>query len=132
MFTLGGISFVVFILRFVVFTFQESPQYLLSKGKDAEALKVLHYIAKMNKRPCRLTSEALEIISNSGRLSTPDSGSSANIQMSAKLSLSEKVKVELKRLSTLFSTPSLARLTILVWVIYAFDYWGFSVAGESV
>jgi MFS family permease len=133
MFTLGGISFAVFLLRFVVFTFQESPQYLLSKGKDAEALKVLQYIAKFNKQPCKLTSESFEVLSTSSSppLSSPDSGPTPVLAAPPKLSLSQKVNVELKRLSTLFATATLARLTILVWIIYAFDYWGFSVAGKS-
>jgi len=51
MFTLGCITLLIFILRFVVFTFRESPKYLLSKGFDAHALDVLYSIAKFNKGP---------------------------------------------------------------------------------
>lgn len=45
--------------------------------------------------------------------------------------LARKVKVELRRYKVLFSTAKMARLTILVWIIYIFDYWGFSIAGET-
>jgi MFS family permease len=40
-FTLGGITLFVFVLRFAIFTFQESPKFLFGKGKDGEALKIL-------------------------------------------------------------------------------------------
>ncbi len=42
-----------------------------------------------------------------------------------------KVKVELERYKILFSTFNMARLTILVWITYIFDYWAFSIAGEN-
>jgi hypothetical protein len=41
MFTLGGITLFVFVLRFAIFTFLESPKFLFGKGEDGEALKVL-------------------------------------------------------------------------------------------
>jgi hypothetical protein len=40
MFTLGGIILLVFVLRFFAFTFQESPKFLLGKGRQ-EDLEVL-------------------------------------------------------------------------------------------
>ncbi|KAK4694400.1 hypothetical protein P7C71_g3168, partial [Lecanoromycetidae sp. Uapishka_2] len=40
-----------------------------------------------------------------------------------------KIKLELVRYKILFSTFNMARLTILVWITYIFDYWGFSIAG---
>jgi hypothetical protein len=48
---LGGLTLVVFFLRYFVFKFHESPKYLLSRGKEAEAIEVLHRIAKYNKQP---------------------------------------------------------------------------------
>ncbi len=49
--TLGLITLVIFILRFVVFTFRESPKFLLSKGYDAHAIDVLRSITKYNGAP---------------------------------------------------------------------------------
>ena len=51
MITLGAITLLIFLLRFVVFHFRESPKFLLAKGHDAHALDVLYSIAKFNKRP---------------------------------------------------------------------------------
>lgn len=48
---LGGVTLIIFFLRFFVFRFHESPKFLLSKGKEAEAIEVLHKIAKFNKAP---------------------------------------------------------------------------------
>jgi len=39
----------VFLLRSVIFNFQESPTFLVSKGRETEAIKVLHHIAAFNK-----------------------------------------------------------------------------------
>jgi hypothetical protein len=48
---LGCITLAIFFLRYFVFTFYESPKFLLSKGKEQEAIDVLHKIAKFNKAP---------------------------------------------------------------------------------
>jgi hypothetical protein len=48
---LGCMTLLVFFLRFFVFKFHESPKFLLSRGKEAEAIEVLHKIAKFNKAP---------------------------------------------------------------------------------
>jgi MFS family permease len=48
---LGCMTLLIFFLRFFVFTFHESPKFLLSRGKEAEAIEVLHKIAKFNRAP---------------------------------------------------------------------------------
>ena len=116
-------------MRFVVFRFQESPKYLLYRGKDEKAVKVLHHIAKFNGRESAITMDVFAALTeedSSIGTGTLILGAGAK---QVKSSLSEKVKVELIRYKTLFSTSTMARLTLLVWVIYMFDYWGFSIAG---
>jgi hypothetical protein len=49
MITLGCVTLFIFICRFVIFTFRESPKFLLAKGHDAHALDVLYSIAKFNR-----------------------------------------------------------------------------------
>lgn len=51
MITLASITLVIFLLRCFVFTFRESPKFLLSKGHDAHALDVLYSIATFNSAP---------------------------------------------------------------------------------
>lgn len=48
---LGGITLLVFIVRFFVFNFHESPKYLIGRGKEEEAIDVLHKIAAFNRMP---------------------------------------------------------------------------------
>lgn len=127
---LGGISLFVFVLRFFLFTFQESPKFLLSKGKDEEAIKVVQHVAKVNKQECNLTMATFMALETSfdsvGNASELSGGVTATEKH-----WTEKVKFELIRMKILFSSQTLIRLTILVWIIYAFDYWGFSIAGNA-
>lgn len=48
---LGCMTLVIFFLRFFVFKFHESPKFLLARGREAEAIEVLHKIAKFNRAP---------------------------------------------------------------------------------
>jgi len=133
-FTLGGISLIVFLLRFVVFTFQESPKYLIGRGKDEDAIKVLQTIAKVNKHDCHVTLDTFLALETTGSSHTSsESGNGLVLPPTVhggKSTFAQKIKFELLRIKILFSSATLTRLTILVWIIYAFDYWGFSVAGS--
>lgn len=51
---LGSITLIIFFLRYFVFRFYESPKFLLSVGKEIEAIEVLHKIARFNKAPAPL------------------------------------------------------------------------------
>ncbi|KAI9814410.1 MAG: hypothetical protein M1827_003266 [Pycnora praestabilis] len=131
--TSGAITLGVFILRFVVFRFQESPKFLLTKGKDEKAIEVLQYIAKFNKRESTISIEdfqRLEAEDTTGGNATfkaPMIGGGAG---QAQATWMVKVKLELQRFKILFSSNIMIRLTILTWVTYAFDYWGFTIAGS--
>jgi hypothetical protein len=48
---LGCMTLIIFLIRFFVFRFYESPKFLLSVGKEVEAIKVLRKIAKFNRAP---------------------------------------------------------------------------------
>lgn len=48
MIVLGCITLGIFVLRFVVFRFRESPKFLLSKGQDVRAIDILYSVAKFN------------------------------------------------------------------------------------
>lgn len=65
LYTIGAITLFVFFIRFLVFNFRESPAYLINKGHDEEALRVLYSIAKLNKAPQpQLTMEDFKLIEN--------------------------------------------------------------------
>lgn len=60
--TLGAITFSMFMCRFFLFHLYESPKFLLSRGRQAEAVAAVHGIAYKNKRKTWLTEEILNEI----------------------------------------------------------------------
>ncbi|EMD00945.1 hypothetical protein BAUCODRAFT_29324 [Baudoinia panamericana UAMH 10762] len=129
MFTLGALTLGVFILRFGVFRFQESPKFNVYRGHDDRALAALAHIARINKRPCGVTQadfDALTTEENSTTSATELIGA-GNKQLQK--SWKEKVMIELARYKLLFNGWQMVRLTLLVWLTYICDFWGFTLAG---
>jgi MFS family permease len=130
LFTLGGITLLVFFLRFVIFRFQESPKFLLYRGNDEKAIEVLHNVAKFNKQTCTLTLETLQALEreyDSIHSDRPMLGGGAK---QLKTTWIQKIRLEGDRFKILFSNAQMTRLTLLVWLTYICDYWGFTVAGR--
>ncbi|KAJ5581216.1 hypothetical protein N7450_007517 [Penicillium hetheringtonii] len=48
---IGAMTFALFGARFLFFRFYESPKFLVSKGREQDAIDVLHKIAKFNGAP---------------------------------------------------------------------------------
>lgn len=48
---IGAMTFALFGARFLLFRFYESPKFLVSKGREQDAIDVLHKIAKFNGAP---------------------------------------------------------------------------------
>jgi hypothetical protein len=59
---MGGISLIEFFIRFVLFTIFESPKYLMGKGQDEEAVKVIHEVARRNGKESTRTSPLSSLI----------------------------------------------------------------------
>ena len=127
--TIGSITIFIFILRFVVFRFQESPKFLLYRGQDEKAAIVMQRVAKFNKQESSISLQTFE------SLGTDDEavGSGAPMLGSGKkqkeASTWQKIKIELARYKMLFSSLVMGYLTVLIFLIYVCDYWGFTVAG---
>lgn len=43
--TMGGLTLLMWVGRFVFFTIYESPKYLMGKGRDEEAVKIVHEVS---------------------------------------------------------------------------------------
>ncbi|EPX72159.1 membrane transporter [Schizosaccharomyces octosporus yFS286] len=54
LFTMGGLTLFMFLIRFL-FPLVESPGYLLAKGREQEAVQAVHKIAKYNKKESSLS-----------------------------------------------------------------------------
>ncbi|WVR07599.1 hypothetical protein IAU60_004641 [Kwoniella sp. DSM 27419] len=138
MIVLGCITLTIFILRFVIFKFRESPKYLLTKGQDARALDVIHSIAKFNKRPPPgLTIEDFRALDfeESQRSSYGSSAPLTGRQgPTSGNSLAKNVVVGGYRklfghLSALFREKIYVWLFISLSIAYMSLFWSFSLAG---
>lgn len=127
MYTMGAITLTVFFLRFVIFRFQESPKFLLYRGRDAEAVKVLEKIAKFNRKECGVTLDMFQALESE----FPSDGlilGSGTKQF--KSTYKAKLGLELQRYKMLFANATMIRLTVFTWLLYICDFWGFTVAGK--
>ncbi|KAL8766138.1 MAG: hypothetical protein Q9209_006978 [Squamulea sp. 1 TL-2023] len=107
--TLGAITFVMFICRFFLFHLYESPKFLLSQGRQPEAVAAVHGIAYKNRKTTWLSEDVLNEI-----------GGTAAVVEKQKLTTGEIIKRNLGKFSTervgpLFATKRLALMTCLVW-----------------
>lgn len=60
--TLGAITFAMFLCRFLLFTLYESPKFLVSRGRQEEAVAAVQGIAHKNKKKTWLTEDILNEI----------------------------------------------------------------------
>ncbi|CAI6337968.1 unnamed protein product [Periconia digitata] len=107
--TLGCLSMAMFICRFFLFHLFESPKFLLSRGRQAEAVAVIHGIAYKNKCKTWITEDILNQI-----------GGDPEVHNDVKLSTIDIVKRSMGKFSTqrigpLFSTRTLGLTTCLLW-----------------
>lgn len=117
MYTIGAITLGVFILRFVVFRFQESPKFYCFRGRDDKAVEVLQYVAKYNGRECSVTLDTFDALTNDFSLTNSDRdllGAGAKQKSS---SVWKQLKIELLRYSLLFKDWYATRLILLIWLV---------------
>lgn len=119
---LGCMTLAVFFLRFFVFTFHESPKFLVSKGRDQEAIDVLHKIAQFNRAPPpTLTIEKfMEIDELASQSSTGIVPATRNIGLLQGLA----------NLKGIFFNRLQCFIWCLLAIAYMGDYWSFNLAGE--
>ncbi|KAL0572640.1 hypothetical protein V5O48_009326 [Marasmius crinis-equi] len=120
-YVLGGVTAIMWILRYVVFDLQESPKYLVAKGRDGEAIKVLEHIAHKNGRTITLTLESLQggAKERTGQAQTVGHLSTYQVFRNAFSSFS------LSHVTPLFSTRRLAintSITIVLWGLIGLAY----------
>lgn len=111
---IGSMTLFIFFARYFLFTFHESPKYLITKGRDQEAIDVLHRIAKFNKAPPpKLTVEDFRRLDASMGI---DPDEQAHVE-DAKGVLKRAVN-EIKPLSGIFTR----KLTCFIFVLLGFTY----------
>ena len=122
MYTMGGIMLVLSLLRVFVFDTYESPKYLMGRGRDAEAVEIVHKVARYNGRTSSLTLEMLQDAEGIERGGNTELGGEAEKPM-IDTSMRAAVLRNLKTYSgghikSLFATRKLAYSTTLQIIIW--------------
>lgn len=115
-FTLGALMLFLALIRVVILPMQESPKFLMSIGKDEEAVAVVQKIAKMNGRTTTLTVERLRQAAAPWADGSPDAATT-------KFSVMERIKHSMsdlrgEHIRAIFSTRRLAFSSSLIILIY--------------
>ena len=112
-FTLGSLTLVMFMCRFFLFHLYESPKFLLSRGRQAEAVATVHAIAYKNKAKTWLNEEILNDIG--GVPANPDEEKLTRKQVLGRTF----EKFSTQRIKPLFHTRKLGLMTVLIWISWA-------------
>ncbi|KAF1949151.1 MFS general substrate transporter [Byssothecium circinans] len=129
MITLGLMAIAFGLIRILAFKIPESPRYLLSKGRDADAVEAVNYIARYNGKPETLTIDMLRAIdAQLGHGGSPDhpNTSSSSKGLSQMQILKESFKdYDTGSFKKLFSGRRLARhtsVTFIIWLTIGIAY----------
>lgn len=120
MICMGGLGMIMFVIRFVFFTIFESPKYLMSRGRDAEAVMVVHEIARRNRKTSNLTLEDLTRFDTEADPQTQRASTSASAAVQRRLE-----QINFSHIRALFLSAKLALSTSLITLIWAFIGLGF-------
>ncbi|WFC97851.1 hypothetical protein MYAM1_000571 [Malassezia yamatoensis] len=137
-FTIGAFTLACFFLRFVVFKIPESPKFLLSKGRDEEAVEAMRKFAAMCGKPLPDDMLTVGILrSAAGQDDAMDEDTSVqelfhekpkglmsktlhDARMLAYNTRTISLKKSILHVKPLFSTFALGYTTVVIWVLWAF------------
>ncbi|KAH9894713.1 transporter [Xylariomycetidae sp. FL2044] len=111
MIAMGGLTLLMFAVRFFAFTIYESPKYLMGKGLDDEAVRVVHEVARRNKKTSSLTVQDLKACEPADYEHRATAGAAVKRKLEA---------VDLNHVRPLFATSKLAYSTGALMVVWGF------------
>jgi MFS family permease len=110
--TMGGLTLLMFVVRFCLFTIHESPKFLMGQGRDDEAVRIVHEVARRNHKSTVLTVADLKACEPAGFERTENYTSAA---VRRRLH-----SVKFSSVRALFATRRFALSTCLIMVVWAF------------
>ncbi|KKY34323.1 putative membrane transporter [Diaporthe ampelina] len=121
---IGLITFGMFCLRFFIFHLFESPKYLLSRGRQSEAVAVVHGLAFRNGAKTWLSEAVLDAVVDGDDGDDDELTRSRGHAAVSALSTKSVIKAKLDefsgaRIRPLFSSRKLGLATALVWFTWA-------------
>ncbi|GJE87450.1 MFS general substrate transporter [Phanerochaete sordida] len=115
MYCMGGLMLVLSFLRFAVFHLYESPKYLMGRGRDADAVAVVHKLAAYNGRTSSLTLQMLRDVEREAA----DAGAPPRMDTSARAAVLRKLRMfSTAHMKSLFATRKLAYSTSLLMLVW--------------
>ncbi|WWC66074.1 uncharacterized protein I303_108696 [Kwoniella dejecticola CBS 10117] len=118
--TMGGTALVMFFIRFFIFHIYESPKYFMGKGRDEDAVRIVHEVARRNGKESTLTVEDLRACESLGGAADVITRSEKH-ESNAKKAIRRKLEqVNGKHIRALFATKRLAFSTSMIMVVWAF------------
>ena len=108
--TVGGLTLIMFLIRFLLFTIYESPKYLMGKGRDEEAVRIVHEVARRNGKTSNLTIDDLKACEPEGYVAQTNTTAAVKRRLE---------KLDFSHVRVLFSSPRLALSTGLVMAVWA-------------
>ncbi|KAK0645167.1 putative MFS-type transporter PB1E7.08c [Lasiodiplodia hormozganensis] len=116
MYVLGGLALAFSFIRIFLFKMPESPRYLLSKNRDADAVEAVNYVARRNGKPELLTLAMLQQVDHALGISPEETGRRGLTKMQI---LQESLgDFKTTNFKCLFVTPRLAQHTTIIWLIW--------------
>ncbi|KAG6008195.1 hypothetical protein E4U21_004794 [Claviceps maximensis] len=113
---MGGMTLLMFLARFVLFTIYESPKYLIGKGRDEDAIRVIHEVARRNGKTIALTIEDLKACEPEGYVARTSASAAVKRHLD---------KLNPKKVKALFSTRRMALSTgtmMAIWALIGLGY----------
>lgn len=107
--TMGGLTLLMFAVRFLLFTIFESPKYLMGKGRDEDAVRVIHEVARRNGKTVDLTIEDLRACEPEGYVAQTDAAAAVKRRLE---------KLDLSHVRSLFCTRRIALSTGLIMAVW--------------
>lgn len=110
---MGGVALIMFLIRFAVFTIFESPKFHMGKGRDEEAVRIVHEVARRNGKTSNLTVDDLRICERFGDGQALQTDNAAAIKR-------KLAAVSGKHVKALFATRKMAFSTAAIMAVWAF------------
>ncbi|KAJ5157497.1 glucose transporter, partial [Penicillium canariense] len=117
MITLGAMALAFTFIRMFLFKIPETPRFLLSQGRDEDAVDAVNYVARQNGKPEPLTIGMFREID--ARLGVASNEKEGRSHLSTKEIISENMQAfRGEHYRALFATRKLSIHTIIIWTIW--------------
>jgi hypothetical protein len=110
---MGGLMMFLWVIRFFVFNLYESPKYLMGRGRDEQAVEVVHKVAAYNGKTSNLTLEDLQRAGKLVDAAVDGMDTSALAAVRRKMGMFSDNHVK-----SLFATRKMARSTTILIILW--------------